>query len=310
MIYTLTLNPAIDKTVEISGLVLGGVNRTDSERSDAGGKGINVSKVIKTLGGESTAMGIIGGATGLEIEKYLSDMEITFDFVRVSSPTRTNLKIIDTENGVNTDINEQRGLVSAQTAAEVEKKLSAALKPGDIAVLAGSAPKGAPVDIYARLVRLCNSHEARTVLDVDGALLSEGLKSKPFLVKPNIDELSRITGRRLSSVCDAAGVAMQLVRDGIPNVVVSLGGDGALFCSENGVYHARGLKVPVRSTVGAGDSMVAALCVSLERGYDIAQTITLSVAASAANVTCSGTQPAEYSLIEELKKQVSWEKII
>ena len=299
MIYTLTLNPAIDKTVEISGLVLGGVNRTDSERSDAGGKGINVSKVIKTLGGESTAMGIIGGATGLEIEKYLSDMEITFDFVRVSSPTRTN-----------TDINEQGGLVSAQTAAEVEKKLSAALKPGDIAVLAGSAPKGAPVDIYARLVRLCNSHEARTVLDVDGALLSEGLKSKPFLVKPNIDELSRITGRRLSSVCDAAGVAMQLVRDGIPNVVVSLGGDGALFCSENGVYHARGLKVPVRSTVGAGDSMVAALCVSLERGYDIAQTITLSVAASAANVTCSGTQPAEYSLIEELKKQVSWEKII
>ena len=310
MIYTLTLNPAIDKTVEISGLTLGGVNRTDSERCDAGGKGINVSKVIKTLGGESTAMGIIGGATGQEIEKYLSETGIASDFVRVACPTRTNLKIIDTENGINTDINEQGGSVSAETAALVEKKLSAALKPGDIAVLAGSAPKGAPVDVYARLVRLCNSHEARTVLDVDGALLKEGLKSKPYLVKPNIDELSRITDRRLSTARDAADVAIQLVRDGIANVVVSLGGDGALFCSERGVYHAHGLKVCVRSTVGAGDSMVAALCVSLERGYDIAQTIALSVATSAANVTCSGTQPAEYSLIEQLKKQVSWEKVI
>ena len=310
MIYTLTLNPAIDKTVEISGLTLGGVNRTDSERTDAGGKGINVSKVLKTLGGTSVAMGIIGGGTGDTIEKYMESLSIKTDFVKVNAPTRTNLKIIDTESHVNTDINERGAAITAETVSAVEKKLADALNPGDIAVLAGSVPKGAPADIYARLVRLCNSHEALTVLDVDGALLSEGLKAKPYLIKPNIDELSRITGKKLTTAKDAAGIAMEIVRNGIPNVVVSLGGDGALFCSADGAYHARGLKVPVRSTVGAGDSMVAALCLALERGYDTAQTITLAVATSAANVTCSGTQPAEFSLIEELKKQVSWEKIL
>lgn len=310
MIYTLTLNPAIDKTVEIKGLALGGVNRTDSERTDAGGKGINVSKVIKTLGGKSVAMGIIGGSTGDIIESYMTELGISVDFVRVPEPTRTNFKIIDTENHVNTDINGQGSRVSADTISQIEQKLGGALKPGDITVLAGSVPKGAPADIYARLIRLCNSHEAYTVLDVDGALLREGLLAKPYLIKPNIDELSRITCKTISTVRETAGVAMEIVRGGIPNVVVSLGGDGALFCMKDGAYHARGLKVPVRSTVGAGDSMVAALCVSLERGYDIGQTISLAVAASAANVTCSGTQPAQYSLIEQLIPQVSWERII
>lgn len=310
MIYTVTLNPAIDKTVEINGLVLGGVNRTVSERTDAGGKGINVSKVIKTLGGQSTAMGIIGGGTGDAIEEYLKSLDIAADFVRVPGPTRTNLKIIDTENHINTDINEQGCPIDGEAVKMVEQKLTSALNPGDIAVLAGSVPRGAPADIYARLVRLCNSHEALTFLDVDGALLTEGIKAKPYLIKPNIDELSRISGKKLETARAAAGVAAELVRGGVTNVVVSLGGDGALFCSESGVYHARGLKVPVRSTVGAGDSMVAALCVSAQRGCDISQTITLAVATSAANVTCSGTQPAQYSLIEELKKQVSWEKIV
>lgn len=309
MIYTVTLNPAVDKTLEISGLSLGSVNRTDSNRTDAGGKGINVSKVIKTLGGESIAMGIVGGSTGSMIEQYMAKLGIKTDFVHVDADTRTNIKIIDTENHVNTDINEQGNPVGTQAVDEAEQKLRSVLKAGDTVVLAGSVPRGCPADIYAKLVRLCNSYDALTILDVDGALLKEGLNAKPFLIKPNIDELSRICGKTLKTPADAAAVAKKLISGGIPRVVVSLGGDGALFCDENNAYHAHGLKVTVRSTVGAGDSMVAALCMAIERGYDDFETIKLAVATSAANVTCSGTQPAEFEVIQSLINKVSWEKI-
>ena len=309
MIYTLTLNPAIDKTVEIDGLMLGGVNRIADMRVDAGGKGINVSQVAAVLGSKSVAMGIVGGSGGQLIEKTLGDMGITTDFVKVESETRVNMKIIDTKNRCNTDINEQGAAVTADVLAEVEKKLAEQIKPGDTVVLAGSVPKGAPADIYGRLVRLCNAHEALAILDVDGALMAPGLAAKPYLIKPNIDELSRLCGKELKTAKDCVLPVKKLLADGIGRVVVSLGGDGALFADKDGIYHAKGLKVTVRSTVGAGDSMVAAICVALDRGYSIGELMSLAVATSAANVTCSGTQAAEWSVIEPLIKQVSWEKL-
>lgn len=309
MIYTLTLNPAIDKTVEIDGLILGNVNRIVSLRSDAGGKGINVSKVASVLSCDSVAMGIVGGSGGQMIEKTLNDMGIATDFIKVDAETRVNMKIIDTKNKCNTDINEPGSAVSAEVIAAVEKKLADSIKPGDTVVLAGSVPKGTPADIYGRLVRLCNAHEARAVLDVDGALMAPGLAAKPYLIKPNIDELSRLCGKELKTARDCIVPVKKMLADGISRVVVSLGGDGALFADKDDIYHAKGLKVTVRSTVGAGDSMVAAICVALERGYDIGELMSLAVATSAANVTCSGTQAAEWSAIEPLIKQVSWEKL-
>lgn len=309
MIYTLTLNPAIDKTVEIDGLELGGVNRIATMRTDAGGKGINVSKVISKLSGKSVALGIIGGSGGDMIENSLKEMGIDTDFVKVKDETRVNLKIIDTKNKVNTDINEPGAPVSADVIEAVEKKLASVIKKGDIAVLAGSVPKGTPADIYGRLVRLCNAHEACAVLDVDGALMAPGLEAKPYLIKPNIDELSRLCGKKLVTPQDAAAPAKELVASGIEKVVVSLGGDGALFVDKNGVYLGHSVDVVVRSTVGAGDSMVAAICLALDRGYSIEELIKLSIATSAANVTCSGTQAADWSVIEPLINQVSWEKL-
>lgn len=310
MIYTVTLNPAVDKTVEIEGLVTGGVNRTVSERSDAGGKGVNVSRVIKALGGESVALGVIGGSTGDFIERSLNAAGIDTAFTRVSAETRVNLKIIDTLNGVNTDVNERGAAVSAETLKSVEDELRSRLAKGDCVVLAGSVPRGAPVDIYARLIRLVNSFEATAVLDADGPLLTEGLKAKPFLIKPNIDELSRITGKKLVTALDCAREGVKLCRQSADRAIVSLGGDGAVFCTAAGAYHAHGVKVPVRSTVGAGDSMVAAVCLALQRGYGEGETISLAVAASAASVTVGGTEPAELTLVQELENKVSWEKIL
>ena len=309
MIYTVTLNPAIDKTVEIEGLNLGGVNRISKMRTDVGGNGINVSKVISKLSGDSIAMGIVGGSTGEDIENGLSEMGIKTDFVKVSGATRVNLKIIDVENNVNTDINEPGVEVSADVIAEVESKLSSTIKKGDIVVLAGSAPKGAPVDVYAKLVRLCNAHEACPVLDVDGAFLQPALDAKPYLIKPNIDELSRFFKVNIADKKEAVIYAKKLVEQGIQKVVVSLGGDGALFVDAEGAYYAHPVPVTVRSTVGAGDSMVGAICLGLDKGYSIGEIIKLSIATSAANVTCSGTQAAEWDQIEPLINKVCWEKL-
>ncbi len=310
MIYTVTLNPAIDKTVEIDGLTLGNVNRISALRADAGGKGINVSKVVATLSGESVAHGIIGGSGGQMIKNSLESAGIQTDFVEVEAETRVNMKIIDTKNHCNTDINEPGAPVTADVIKQVEQKLSSSLKPGDIAVLAGSVPKGAAADIYGRLVRLCNACEARAVLDVDGALMAPGLAAKPYLIKPNIDELSRLCGQPLKTPRDCIAPIKKLLADGIERVVVSLGGDGALFADKTAIYHAHPVKVNVRSTVGAGDSMVAAICVSLDRDSSIEQMMALAIATSAANVTCSGTQAASWDMIEPLIKQVSWEKLV
>ncbi len=309
MIYTVTLNPAVDKTARIDGFAAGGVNRIESMRADAGGKGVNVSRAIAALGGKSVALGIVGGGTGDMIENSLHDLGVATDFVRTATDTRTNLKIIDAERGLTTDINEKGAAVEKGVIAQVEQKLTA-LKPGDIAVIAGSAPAGAPYDIYARLVRLCNAHEAKTVLDADGALLREGIKSKPYLIKPNIDELACLTGKRPEGIKETARAAMALVKGGILNVVVSLGGSGALFCAKGGAYYSPALSVPVRSTVGAGDSMVAAICLTLDSGGGIFDMIALSQAAGAASVTQSGTLPVNPALVKELSTKVSWEKII
>jgi len=214
MIYTVTLNPAIDKTVEIDGLTLGNVNRISALRADAGGKGINVSKVVATLSGQSVAHGIIGGSGGQMIKNTLEQMGIKTDFVEVDAETRVNMKIIDTKNRCNTDINEPGSPVTADVIKAVEKKLADSLKPGDIAVLAGSVPKGAAADIYGRLVRLCNACEARAVLDVDGALMAPGLAAKPYLIKPNIDELSRLCGTPLKTVKDCIAPIKKLLADG------------------------------------------------------------------------------------------------
>ena len=192
MIYTVTLNPALDKTVEIPGMALDTVNRITEMRTDPGGKGINVSKVIAKLGGESCAAGILGGGSGKMLEKLLEGEPFATRFRFVEGQTRTNLKIIDREGHTNTDINEPGLTVTDADLDALLHELLAELRPGDIVVLAGSLPKGAPQDTYRTWTAACKKAGARVFLDADGALLAEGLKAAPYLIKPNDDELSRL----------------------------------------------------------------------------------------------------------------------
>lgn len=310
MIYTVTLNPALDKTVEILSLTVDAVNRITEMRTDPGGKGINVSKVISKLGGESTATGILGGDTGRAILSALEEMKLTTWFHFVEGETRTNLKIVDPVCHTNTDINEPGVTVSEEILSGLLKELLEKITDGDIVVISGSMPKGSPKDTYFVWTKACREKGAKVILDADGDLLKAGLKASPYLIKPNNHELSALVGRTLETPEDLAETARELMKEyGIGKIVVSMGGDGALYVSGDETIYAEGLKVPVGSTVGAGDSVVAALAVAEESGMSLEETVRLSTATGAANVMCSGTQAAEYEVIEGLMPKVVFHKI-
>jgi 1-phosphofructokinase len=310
MIYTVTLNPALDKTVEIPNLTIDSVNRITTLRTDPGGKGINVSKVIDKLGGKSIATGILGGDTGRAIQSAIEKLGITSDFKFVEGETRTNLKVIDPVNHTNTDINEPGITVTEEILDSLLDDLLGKINGNDIVVLSGSLPKGAPQNTYEKWVKACREKGAKVILDADGEMLAAGLKSSPYLVKPNDIELSGLLGRTLTTPEELKEAAINLMEQyGLGKVVVSMGGKGALYVTGNDAVYAQGLKVPVGSTVGAGDSVVAALAVAEEAGMSLEEAVRLSTATGAANVMCSGSQAAEYSTIQELMPKVSFQKI-
>jgi 1-phosphofructokinase len=309
MIYTVTLNPALDKTVEILNFAVGNVNRITALRTDPGGKGINVSKVIDKLGGSSTALGILGGNTGRAIADKLDQMGLRCDFLFAQGETRTNLKVVDPIRHTNTDINDPGFVVTEELLDTLLQKLVHKVQPGDIVVLSGSLPKGAPGNTYQKWITRCKEAGAKVFLDADGAPLVEGLKAKPFLVKPNNDELSRLVGRELSDTEALVSAAKALLAEGIEKVVVSMGGKGALYITKEETIYAEGLKVTVGSTVGAGDSVVAALALAEDRGMSLEDAVVLSTATGAANVMCSGTQAAERSVIDSLMPKVIYHKL-
>ena len=310
MIYTVTMNPALDKTVEIPSLRVDGVNRIVSMRADPGGKGINVSKVIRKLGSGSVALGILGGDTGRRILRELEALGIETCFHFVEGETRTNMKIIDPVGHTNTDINEPGLRVSEEILNGLLVELLGRIVRDDIVVISGSLPAGAPNDTYYLWTKACRDRGAKVFLDADGELLCQGIKASPYLIKPNNHELSSLVGKELTSTAGLAGTARKIMEEyKIGCVVVSMGSQGALYLTEGRCLYAEGLKVPVGSTVGAGDSVVAALAVALERGMTLEDTVRLSTAVGAANVMCSGTQAAEYQVIEGLIPKVVFHQL-
>lgn len=309
MIYTVTLNPALDKTAQVPRFALDEVNRIVELREDPGGKGINVSKVIDRLGGSSRAIALLGGSVGRKIEAMLGEAGIDVWAFEANGETRTNLKVVDAELDTHTDINEPGPEATVAQLDRMLGELVGVLRAGDIVVLSGSLPKGAPVATYAAWGRACARAGAKVFLDADGDALTRGLDAVPYLVKPNDVELSRLCRKPLEDERAVAAVARTLVEQGVRRVVVSMGGKGAVLAEEGRVILARSPKVRVGSTVGAGDSVVAALAYAEERGMDLDETARLAMATGAANVMQSGTQAAERELVDSLVGRVTVEEL-
>ena len=305
MIFTVTLNPALDKTAQAPNFKLDAVTRITELRQDPGGKGINVSKVIKQLGGESVAWAVLGGNTGRGIKASLEEMGISCRAFEVEGETRTNLKVVDPVDDTHTDINEPGPVVTDAMLDDMLAQLVAEISEGDIVVLAGSIARGASDDTYEKWVKACREAGAKVFLDADGDKLVAGIKGNPFLIKPNEIELGNMLGRTLDTDDKVAEAARELIAQGLDNVVVSMGGAGAMFVSADRVVKGGSVKVPVGSTVGAGDSVVAALAFAEEKGMSLEDKVKLSMATGAANVMQSGTQAAPRDLVDSLIEKVT-----
>lgn len=309
MIITITLNPAIDKTISISDFKVDHVNKIESQRIDPAGKGINVSKVIKALNGESIALGIIGGETGNEIKRYLNDKGIKNDFVNVDKKTRSNLKIVDYVNHTFTDINEQGAFVNEIKQKEIVNKILEYANKDNLLVLSGSTPEGFDKTIYKEIVEKAQAKGAKVILDASENLFLEGIKSAPYLIKPNVHELEVALNVSIENHSDIVRAARKIIELGVKLVVVSDGGNGSIFVTKEEAFIAKGIKVEVKSTVGAGDSMVAAIAYGLDQKLELKDIMVLASAVSTANVMTEGTQTGDLSIIESLKEKVRIEKI-
>lgn len=309
MIYTVTLNPAIDKTAVIENFCAGAVNRIGALREDAGGKGINVSKCLKNLGESSTAAMILAGDAGRRLEKMLDHMQIPTLAVWAEGESRINLKIVDSAKRENTDINEPGPAVSGALLEELKTKLGERVLPGDLVILSGSLPAGVDRGLYGSWTAYYRSLGARVYLDADGEPMKQGMAAVPYMIKPNNEELAALLGKEKLSREEMVCEGRRLLETGIEEIVISMGGDGALFVSREGCYFAQSLPVEVKSTVGAGDSMVAAMAFADVRNLSHEEKIRLAVAMGAGSVMQSGTQPPEANLVWELAKQVSLEKL-
>jgi 1-phosphofructokinase len=310
MIITINLNPALDKTVEIPNFEAGTVNRVLSLRLDAGGKGINVSKVILSLGGKSRAVGILGGVAGSFIVDYLDRIGIENSFYFIRGETRTNLKIIDYNRKTNTDINEPGPPLTSEDIEILKQMVFSNLEANTVVVFSGSIPMNVDKKIYGEWISAAKKVGVKTVLDADGELLKYGIEAGPFIVKPNIYELERVLGKKFRDIREVERFARSLLEKyGIELIAVSLGEKGAVFVNKERSVLVDGIKVDVKSTVGAGDAMVAALAYSSDRGYSFEKTVKLAVASGTANVMTSGSQAAHYETIVALEKRVTLEDL-
>lgn len=292
VILTVTCNPALDCEMELGALAQSATNRARTQTLRAGGKGLNVSFVLRELGLDSVATGFAAGFTGDALESEARRMGIQADFVRLASGlTRVNVKLM--AGGVETEINAPGCAPDKAACAALAEKVSA-LRAGDVLVLAGSVPPGAGDDFYASLLAPLAGRGVLTAVDASGAPLKNALAQRPFLVKPNLAELGQLAGRALHTETDVLGAACGVRALGARNVLVSLGADGSLLLDETGTAHRMGApRGALRGSVGAGDSMVAGFLAGwLERGdYGWAQR--LGTAAGAATAFSDGLARAD-----------------
>ena len=303
MIYTVTLNPSIDYIVRLDKVLIGSVNRMDSDDKFAGGKGINVSRVLKRLGIENTATGFIGGFTGKFITDTLEDEGISSHFVEVEQDTRINVKI---KADAETEINGPGPEISSQKLEELEKFLSS-LTSEDTVVFAGSSPKNLGNIVYKELIGLTRKTGAQVVCDFEGQTLLDSLEFEPLLVKPNNHELGDIFGVRLESLDQIESYARQILAKGAQHVIISMAGDGALLVTQEGTYFAKPIKGNVKNSVGAGDSMVAGFTGEFVRSGDVIQAFKWGVACGTATTFSDDLATADY--IKEIYEKVEVEKI-
>jgi 1-phosphofructokinase len=290
MILTVTLNPCIDKTVFLKKLSVGGHNRIERTREDVSGKGINVSVALKHLEEETECFGFEFASRGTFVADFLKKEGIPFSAVTAEGTLRTNLKIFDEQADRMTEINENGPFTGEESVSRMFAEFEKAVGRADMLVVDGSVPPGVPDTVYARMIESANRRGIPTVLDAAGNLFSEGLKTSPGFVKPNLFELETLLGRKIKSLPDAVKGCGELMNRGAGAVCLSLGSAGALYADSRSAYYSPGLDITVRGFQGAGDSMVAGICRAVLKKMPAGEILRSAAAAAHASLILEGTE--------------------
>ncbi len=305
MILTVTLNAVLDRVVEIPNFQLGKVNRIEKERARiAGGKGINVSRVVKALGEDTLCTGWLGGTVGEEIKNRLEEEKIPQDFVCVKGKSRVNWTILD--GGGQTHLVDRGPEISLQEIRALKEKLVKLIKKATVVVFSGSVPPRGGKGIYFSLLRLAHREKRSiiSILDTAGIYLREGIRAHPFMIKPNREELEELKGENLTSRGALLRSARALIRNGISLVIISQGEREVVIAGRKQALILFPPSINPLNTVGTGDALVGGFAVGFKRGLDIVKTSRLGLAAGAVSAEKGREAPFVLSRITELSKQI------
>ncbi|MGG0915679.1 1-phosphofructokinase [Bacillus velezensis] len=299
MIYTVTLNPSVDYIVHVEDFAVGGLNRSSYDTKYPGGKGINVSRLLKRHHVPSKALGFVGGFTGNYITSFLQQEGLETAFSEVDEDTRINVKL---KTGDETEINGQGPTISDEVFNTFLEQFSA-LEEGDIVVLAGSIPSSLPHNTYEKIAEACRKQNARVVVDISGEALMKATEMKPFLMKPNHHELGEMFNTVIDSAEAAVPFGKKLIEQGAEHAIVSMAGDGALLFTKEAVFLANVPKGKLVNSVGAGDSVVAGFLAGISKQLPLEDAFRLGVASGSATAFSEelGTEEFVQQLLPEVK---------
>lgn len=309
MLYTVTLNPAIDRELVVPRLEINQVLRSIDHRVDYGGKGINVSRGLAALGQTSIALGFIGGKTGDMLEHGLEQLNINRKFIRVHAETRTNISIVSEDRSQIIKVNEPGPQISSNTQDALLQMIQTLAQPDDWWILSGSLPPGVLPTIYASIIEAVQSTFGKVILDTSGDALIEGCKAGPYIVKSNVLEADQLTRDKISSKHDVRAALNEIHGYGIEIVVVTLGHEGAMISEAGYTWMAEPPRIDEMNPAGAGDAFLAGFVYSLYQERSLSEALKFGVACGAASASLPGTSMAELTFIEQLLPHVSVRKL-
>lgn len=304
MIATITLNPCLDRIITVHGLMLDEANRWTRLSISAGGKGIDVSRAIHEMGGKTTAYGFIGGAAGRILEILLDEEGVPYNFTPIEQETRTNFIITDTSTNQQTRIDAPGPRISRREFERFHHRMRHISPKPELIIAGGSVPPGLPTNIYYDIIMEARELGLKAILDSDGQWLAEGIKARPYLIKPNIREARWLLNTTLNTETDIIEAAHHLVKQGIEVVVISRGAEGLIAATKKETIIAIPPKVRVKSAVGAGDCTIAGLALSLRQGKSLLEACRLAVAMGTAAVLTPGAELCKRQDVENLLPQI------
>jgi len=310
MITVVTLNPALDKIFFVDGFKVGSMFRVKKVIKSAGGKGINVSRVLSSLGAQAIATGFLAGDTGKWICDNIGSLGIENSFIWVDGETRTNINIIDRECMTETEILESGPYIKESDLCSFLDVLKDTLKRTEVLICTGGLPEGVPVDFYKTLIEMAKSIGIKTILDASGDVLIEGIKAGPDFIKPNMRELSYAYGKSIESKEDVINACEEIIKSGVGSVIASMGAQGALMVDKSNRMHIKPPKINALNAIGSGDSMTAGIAFGIVNGYSKEDMMRLGTVCAVSNTQFMEIGMINIESVEEYKKNCEIEYIL